>query len=162
MKLIVAVDNRWGIGRNNDLLMRIPGDMKFFKSKTTDSVVIMGRKTLESFPGGNPLPNRINIVITSDLNYEKENVIVVHSIEEAVEVANAFDKEVFVIGGASIYTQMLSLCDTAYVTKICKEFLDADAFFPNLNNIENWEMTEEGEPMIYNGVTFKFTTYENK
>lgn len=162
MKLIVAVDNRWGIGRNNDLLMRIPEDMKFFKKMTTDAVVIMGRKTLESFPGENPLPNRINIVITSDLNYKKEGVEIAHSIDEAVEIANKYNKEIFVIGGASIYKQMLSFCDTAYITKICKEFLDADTYFPNLNNIENWEMTYEGEPMIYNGVAFKFTTYENK
>jgi dihydrofolate reductase len=161
MNLIVAVDNNWAIGKDNKLLMNLPGDMKFFRTKTSGSVVIMGRKTLESFPGGEPLKNRINIVITKNDSYEKEGVIVAHSIDEAVSIAKTYDKEIFVIGGASIYAQALSLCDYAYVTKIYKSFEEPDSFFPNLNNNKNWEMIEEGESNEYEGTIYKFCKYKN-
>ena len=107
MNLIVAVDKNWAIGQDNKLLAHIPEDMKFFREKTMNQVVIMGRKTLESFPGENPLKNRINIVITTDKTYKKENAIIVSSIEEAIIEAKKHNKDVFVIGGASIYKQML-------------------------------------------------------
>lgn len=121
MKMIVAADLNWGIGIKGDLLTPLPEDMKLFREKTKDSVVIMGRKTLESFPGHKPLKNRVNIVITTSKELNTEGIVKVSSVEEAVKEAEKYkDKEVFVIGGGTVYTQMLDLCDTAYITKINK------------------------------------------
>ena len=118
MKIIVAADKNWAIGKNNKLMWSIPADMKFFRETTKGNVVIMGRKTLESFPQGQPLKNRVNIVITHDPSYKVKDAVVVHSIEEAVEESRKYEGEVFVIGGESIYRAMLPYCDTALVTKI--------------------------------------------
>ncbi len=108
MNLIVAADANWGIGKENKLLVSIPADMKFFRTTTTGKVVVMGRKTLESFPGGLPLKNRVNIVITRDKNYKAKDAVIVHSIEEALEEVKKYQSEdVYVIGGDSIYRQML-------------------------------------------------------
>ena len=160
MNIIVAVDNNWGIGYKNDLLVRIPNDQRFFREKTTGNVVIMGRKTLESFPEGKPLKNRTNIVITSDKSYKVDGAIVVHSIEEALrKIKNIPIENVFVIGGSSIYRQMISLCDTIYVTKISRTF-EADTYFPNLDEMDEWKITSESEKMIYNGMIYKFSKYE--
>lgn len=160
MNLIVAVDNNWAIGKDNKLLVSIPADMKFFRTMTADSVVIMGRKTLESFPNGKPLKNRINIVITKDKSYTKEDVIVVHSVDEAIEEAHKYNKNIFIIGGASIYTQFLAFCDTAYVTKISNSFDSPDSYFPNLDKLANWEIKEQSESNIYEGLFYKFVTYK--
>lgn len=161
MNLIVAVDKNWGIGKNNDLLISLKDDMRFFREKTKDSVVIMGQNTLESFPGGNPLKNRVNIVLTLDQNYVNEYVIVARNISQAVEMAKKYNKEIFIIGGASIYRQMLDLCDTAYVTKIDKSF-DADTFFTNLDELSNWSIENETEILEENGIKYKFVVYHNK
>lgn len=119
MIMIVAADKNWGIGVNGDLLTPLPEDMKFFREKTQNSVVIYGRKTLESFPGAQPLKNRVNIVITTNPTFECEGVTVVHSVEEAAKEAEKYaDKNVFVIGGGTIYRQMLKYCHKAYITKI--------------------------------------------
>lgn len=132
MNLIVAVDKNWGIGYQNNLLVRIPADQRFFRETTTGKVVIMGRKTLESFPGGQPLKNRTNIVISKDKNYQVKGAIVVHSIEEALQkVEDIPTEDIYVIGGASIYEQMLPLCDTAHITKIDYAY-QADTFFQTL------------------------------
>ena len=115
MNIIVAVDKNWAIGKENKLLVSIPADMKFFRSTTTGKVVVMGRKTLESFPNGLPLKNRTNIVLTKDKNYKVKDAIIVHSIEEALEeLKNYASEDVYVIGGDSIYAQMLPYCDTAH------------------------------------------------
>ncbi len=160
MNLIVAVDKNWGIGKDNDLLVSIPEDMKFFKNTTTGHVVVMGRKTLESFPKKKPLPNRTNIVLTRDDNYEVENAIVVHSREELLEaIADYNNDEVFVIGGASIYKQLLSDCSVAYVTHI-EEGFEADTFFPNLDESEEWKMVDAGEMKEHKGIQYRFTRYE--
>ena len=99
MNLIVAVDKNWAIGMNNKLLVSIPQDMKFFRETTKGKVVAMGRKTLESFPGGQPLKNRVNVVLTSDKNYQVKGTVVVHTIEEMVEELKKYeDEEIFVIG----------------------------------------------------------------
>ena len=133
MNIIVAVDKNWAIGKENKLLVSIPADMKFFRSTTTGKVVVMGRKTLESFPNGLPLKNRTNIVLTKDKNYKVKDAIIVHSIEEALEELKKYASEdVYVIGGDSIYAQMLPYCDTAHVTKIDFGY-EADAWFPNLD-----------------------------
>ncbi|MGN0165787.1 MAG: dihydrofolate reductase [Lachnospiraceae bacterium] len=162
MNLIVAVTKNWGIGKDNDLLVSIPEDMKFFRTTTSGKTVIMGRKTLESFPGGRPLKNRTNIVITTNPDYEKEGAVIVPSVEEAVKaVADVPEEDVFVIGGASIYTQMLPYINTAFVTRIdvCPE---ADTFFPDLEADPEWELAEQSEEKEYEGITFRFCTYKRR
>ena len=161
MNLIVAVDKNWGIGKNNRLLVSIPQDMKFFRETTSGGVVIMGRKTLESLPGGKPLQKRINIVISSDINYVVPGAVVVHGINQAIAEAKKYkNKKVFVIGGASIYRQMLPYCDFAYVSKIEHEF-DADTYFPNLDEMENWKMENISEKYEYENMNFCFVKYKN-
>jgi len=162
MKAIVAVDKNWAIGNKNQLLVRIPDDQKFFREKTTGGVVILGRRTLETFPNGAPLKNRVNIIITTDPNYCVPGAIVAHSIQEALEAAGEYDtNKVFVIGGESIYRQMVDLCDTVYVTKIDYAY-EADAFFPNLDEKDEWEMTEISEEQTYFDVVYEFATYRKK
>ncbi len=160
MKIIVAVDKNWGIGNKNKLLVSIPDDMKFFRETTTGNVVIMGKNTLKSFPNGRPLKNRVNIVLTSDENFTAGDAIIVHSVEEAVEEAKKYaDRELYVIGGASIYEQMLDYCDTAYVTYIDYSY-EADCYFPNLDNKQEWKLTEESEEQTYFDVEYYFRKYE--
>lgn len=162
MNIIVAVDEKWGIGYKNELLVRIPADQRFFRETTTGNVVIMGRKTLESFPGGQPLKNRTNIVITSKEDYQVKDAIVVHSVEEALEqVKDVPGENIFVIGGASIYEQMLSLCDTAHVTKINYTY-QADTYFPNLDELPEWQITGESEEQTYYDIEYTFVKYEKK
>ena len=137
MNLIVAVDKNWGIGKNNDLLVRIPADQKFFRETTIGKVVVMGRKTLESFPGQVPLKGRTNIVLTHDENYDGHGAIVVNSMDELKEELKKYDDEdIFVIGGEKIYKQMLDMCKIAHVTKIDYAY-DADAYFPNLDELDD-------------------------
>lgn len=160
MNLIVAVDENWGIGYENKLLVSIPDDMKFFRETTTGNVVVMGRKTLESFPGGRPLKNRVNIVLSRNTNYEKEGVIVVHSVEELMEELKKYtDKEVYCIGGASIYEMLLPYCDTAHVTKIDYAYR-ADAYFPNLDEMPEWKITQDSEEQTYFDLEYHFLKYE--
>ena len=162
MNLIAAVDANWGIGNQNELLVRIPEDQKWFRETTTGKVVIMGRKTLESFPNKRPLKNRTNIVITSNENYAVEGAIVVHSVEEAVKAASDFaDEDIYVIGGESIYRQMLPLCNVAHITKIDYEY-KADAYFPNLDNDEEWHITETSDERTYFDLIYEFVKYERK
>lgn len=162
MKCIVAVDQNWAIGKNNKLLVSIPADMKFFRETTADGVVILGRKTLETFPGGKPLKNRINIVITKNKDYNVEGATVVHSIDEALKAAEAYNSDdVYVIGGDSIYRQMLPYCDTAIVTKIDFAYA-ADTYFPNLDQDDEWEMTATSDEQTYFDLEYAFTKYERR
>jgi len=160
MNLIVAVDSNWSIGFQNKLLVSIPADMRYFREKTMNKVVIMGRNTLESFQGGQPLKNRINIVITSKEDYKVKEGIVVHCIEEALEVAEQyFSDDIYVIGGASIYKQMLPYCDRAYITKIDYKYM-ADTYFPNLDVMDDWVLAEESEEQTYYDLTYTFCRYD--
>ena len=160
MNLIVAVDKNWAIGLGNKLLVSIPADMKFFRQTTTGKVVVMGRKTLESFTGGQPLKNRTNIVITRDANYKVKDGIVVSTIEEALEELKKYnDEDIFVIGGESIYRQMLPYCKTAFVTKIDHAY-DADTFFPNLDEMDDWKLTGISEEQTYFDLEYVFARYE--
>ena len=160
IEAIVAADNNWGIGYQNRLLVSIPSDMKFFRQKTTGNVVVMGRKTLESFPNGLPLKNRVNIVLTKNKNYQVKDAVIVHSEEELLEELKKYPSEkIYVIGGESIYKMMLPYCDTVYVTKIDREF-QADTYFPNLDQMDEWKMTEEGEEQTCFDLEFAFTKYE--
>ena len=162
MNLIVAVDKNWAIGCNNDLLVSIPADKKFFRYETTNKAIIMGRKTLESFPNGQPLKDRTNIVITRRKDYKCGGAVVVHSIEEALEEAKKFATEdVYVIGGGEIYKQMLPYCDLAHVTKIDYAY-QADTYFPNLDADPEWEMTGISEEQTYYDLIYEFCRYERK
>ncbi len=163
MNLIACVDSNWGIGYNNQLLVRIPSDQKFFRQTTTGKVIVLGRKTLDSFPGGKPLKDRTNIVITTMKNPEQRaDEIYADSIEKCLEILKEYkDEDIFICGGASIYKQFLPYCDTAYITKVEREF-SADSFFPDLDKDDEWEMTEESEEQTYFDNTFYFTTYRRK
>lgn len=159
MKLIAHADKNWGIGSNNGLMFKIPKDMKFFRETTTDGVVIMGRRTLESFPGAKPLPKRVNIVISHNKSLEIDGAVVVNSAAEAAAEAGKYpDREVFVIGGAAVYELMLPYCDTALVTKVAAEG-KADAFLHDFDADPAWELTEQSAEVEDNGYTLNFCTY---
>lgn len=156
MNLIVAVDNKNGIGKNNDLLISIPDDMKYFRDKTLNKVVVMGRKTLESFPDKKPLKNRTNIVLSSN---SIDNIISFNNIDDLLLFLKKYDSnDIFVIGGASIYKQLLPFCDTAYITEIDKDF-NADVFFPELDS--SWKLVESSDVKNYNGISYVFKIYKN-
>ena len=162
MKAILSADRNWGIGNGNKLLVSIPSDMKFFRQTTTGKVVVMGRKTLESFPNGQPLKNRTNIVLTENPDYRVKDAVIVHSKEELLKTLEQYDTEdIYIIGGESIYRMMLPYCDTVLVTKIDRAF-QADTFFPDLDKMEEWEMTEEGEEQTCFDLEFTFTKYERR
>lgn len=162
MNVIVAVDKNWAIGYQNQLLVSIPADMRFFRDETTNKVVIMGKNTLESFPGGQPLKNRTNIVIALEKDYKVKDTIVVNSIEEALETVKDYKPEdIYIIGGASIYKQMLPYCTVAHITKIDYAYT-ADTFFPNLDEMEDWALAEESEEHTYYDLTYTFCRYERK
>lgn len=168
MDLIVVVDKKWGIGRDNDLLVHLPGDLKYYKEKTQGKCVIFGQRTLESLPGGKPLPNRNHIILSDDPNFEiplRDNMkeggeyecILCHSKEEVLEAAKKFD-EVFICGGASIYELFFDEAEVLYVTWIDHSF-DADRFFPNLDK-RGYTITWESEPQEDNGYSYTFRKYE--
>jgi len=160
MNLIAAVDQNWAIGNKNQLLVKIPADQKFFRETTTGKVVVMGRKTLESFPNGLPLKNRTNIVLTRDKKYEVKDAIVLHSLEELREELKKYPSEdIYVIGGETIYRQLLDDCDVAHITKV--EFAyDADAYFPNLDELPEWKITADSEEQTYFDLEYYFYKYE--
>ena len=162
MNMIVAVDSKWGIGRDNGLLASIPTDMKYFKEHTINKVVVMGRKTLESMPGKKGLPKRINYVLTSNPDFEAERCIIVNSEEELFEALGQYDPdEVFLIGGASLYNRFYRKCDKLYITKMDAD-LNADAFIVNIDEDDDYEVISESEPVTENGVTFRFLVYERR
>ena len=157
MKLIVAADKNWAIGKDNDLLCNLPGDLKYFKERTTGKTVVMGRKTLESLPGGKPLPKRTNIVLTRDESFEKEGCVIIHSIEELLEKYG--QEDLMVMGGAEIYTKLLPYCDTCYITEIDKEF-EADKHIPNVSADPSFEKVWESDEQIENGISYRFVEYK--
>lgn len=160
MNIIASADNNWAIGKNNELLIRIPQDMKRFRQMTTGNVVVMGRKTLESFPNQAPLKDRINIVLTANPNYEVKGAVIVHSMDELQEELKKYEsQDIYVIGGDSIYRQMLDLCDTAYITKIDYAY-EADAYLPNLEEDPAWSLAEESEEQTYFDVIYTYQTYK--
>ena len=162
MNMIVAVDKNWSIGNKGKLLISIPEDMQLFRKETTNKVVVMGRKTLESFSNGLPLKNRINIVITSDKSYNVKDAIICHSIEEALEEIKKYPSEdVYVIGGGTIYRQFLPYCDVAHVTKIDYEY-DADTQFPNLDEMSEWSIAERSDERTYFDLEYEFLRYIRK
>lgn len=159
MKAIVHVDKKWGIGKDNGLMFRLPADMKFFRETTTGNTVVMGGNTLRSFPGGNPLKNRHNIVLSKTL-VERDDYKIVHSVEELFAAIKEQKGEVYVIGGAAIYRMLLPYCSEVFVTKVDADG-DADTFFSNLDEDENFSLESEGEELETNGYKIKFCTYKN-
>ena len=159
MELIVAVYDDWGIGCEGTQPVALSADRKFFRETTRGAMVIVGRKTLADFPGGKPLPGRVNVVLTRGSN-EIEDVIVCHSPEEAVKEAQKAQRAM-VIGGGSIYRQMLPYCDTAYVTKVhCAP--KSDTFFPNLDEDPRWTMAEVLQSGEENGIAYEMCLYRRK
>lgn len=160
MNLIAAADKNNAIGKNGGLLYKIPADMKFFRETTTGKTVVMGRKTLESFPDGNPLKNRVNIVLTRNDDYRKDGVVICNDISELEKEIKKYDtNDIFVIGGEEIYKLLLPLCDRAYITRIDGE-ADADAFLPDLDGSDDWKIISQSETLTDNDVNFRFVTYE--
>ncbi len=163
--MIIAIlncDIKWGIGRKNGLLFRLPLDMKFFKETTTGHTVCMGENTLLSFPGSKPLKDRVNIVLSQDETHEYDGVINVHTFEDFLsEIKKAEEKDdVFVIGGASVYRQMLPYCHKVYLTKVNKDG-DAEVFFPDLDSMENFSVESEQPPVMDGDIEIRFVTYKN-
>lgn len=163
MKIIVAVDKNWAIGKNGDLLLRIDEDLKRFREITTGNVIILGRKTLETFPNKKPLVDRINIIVTRNSVYKNEEAVVCKSIEEAVEESKKYvDKDIFVVGGGQIYNQMIDICDTAIVTKIDYAFENADTFIMNFDESEEWYISEMSDIFHQQNIPFRYITYKRK
>jgi dihydrofolate reductase len=169
MKLVVAVDNNWGIGYKGELLARVRADLRYFQSLTKGNTVILGSKTLSTFPGGRVLKDRVNIVLSRRPDYKPEGATVVGSIDELLSYVKDLDSEnIFVIGGATVYEQLLPYCDTAYVTKFNKIF-ESDARFANLDESPEWELAEVGGEQTTNpetdtepDMTFNFCIYKRK
>lgn len=162
MNIIVAVDNNWAIGNRNELLVRIPNDHKHFRQETTGKVVVLGRKTLETFPQGLPLKNRTNIILSRHPDYQVKDAIVVHSLEELLEELSHYeDEDIYIIGGESVYRQLLPYCDVAHVTKIDHDY-QADTYFPNLDADPEWEITAESDEQTYFDLSYCFLKYERK
>ena len=162
MNLIVAVDRNWGIGYKGQLLVSIPNDHKMFRKETLNKVIVYGRKTLETFPLSQPLDRRTNIILSRNPDYQVRGAVVVHSIEELLKELEKYDSEdIYIIGGESIYRQMLPWCDTAHVTMIDYAY-QADAFFPDLGKDPEWEITADSEEQTYFDIPYAFVRYSRK
>lgn len=161
MNIIAAASRNWGIGKDNGLLFNIPTDMKFFRETTMGKVVIMGRKTLESFPGARPLPKRENIVLSRNPDYAPEGVTVCRTPQEVLAEAKKHDSDdVFVIGGAQIYRMMIPFCKRAYITLVDAE-PEADSFLPDFTKLVGWRLADATDAVEENGVRFNFNIFEN-
>lgn len=158
MNAIVVVDRNWAIGKEGNLLVHLPGDLKYYKEKTTGNVIVYGRKTLSTYPGGKPLPNRTNIVLTRNKNYENEDCIICHSRDEVLREVSKYDTDrVFISGGAEVYELFLEDADTFYVTKIDAEY-EADRYFPNLDEL-GLQITWQSEIQEDKGTKYRFYKY---
>lgn len=161
---IVAVDENWGIGFNGELLEKIPEDLQYFKELTTNSIVVMGRKTWDSLPK-KPLPNRLNMVISRSPREVLGDLSIQIDLNEAkirLAMANP-DESWFVIGGGQIYKELLPLCDRVYITKIFKSHDNVDTYFPNLDEPKEsntWKVAYQSETKIYNDIMYQFWTYD--
>lgn len=155
MKAIVAVDQNWAIGKSGDQLCYISADLKRFKELTLGHSVILGRKTLSTFPGGRPLKGRKNLILSRDPAFEAEGAEIYRSVEALLAQA---PEDSFVIGGASVYRALLPFCDTVYATKIAHSF-PADVWFPNLDRDPAWQIVEKEEPLEEKGLSFQYVTY---
>lgn len=161
MELVVNVTENWGIGFENRLLVSISADLRRFRALTTGKTVVLGRKTLETFPNGKPLKNRTNIILTNNPAYRAEGALIAHGTDELFSLLRAQEREqICVIGGASVYRLLLDYCDTARVTKTYVN-QKADAFFPNLDALDNWSVSDTSEIYEENGIRFQYIDYVN-
>lgn len=159
MNIIAAVDSNWAIGYKNELLVKIPNDQKWFQKVTTGRVVVMGRKTMETFPNGMPLKNRTNIVLTNDKKLTVKDALLVYGVDELLDELKKYNTEdVYVIGGESVYEQLLPYCDTAYITKIDYSY-QADRYFPNLDKSPEWKVESESDEQTYFDLEYYFMKY---
>ncbi len=163
MNFIVCVDQAFAIGKDGDLLEKIPEDLQFFKKMTLHKTIIMGSATFESLPNQKPLKNRKHIVLSSKENYSPHSdVIVCHSLDEVLTITkDTIPEDLFVIGGGKVYKEFLPYCDKAYITKILKTY-DADTYFLNIDQEEEWSLTYETEIKLFESIPYKFCTYERK
>lgn len=162
MNIIVAVDGNWAIGNREKLLVSIPNDHKHFREETTGKVVVLGRKTLKTFPQGLPLKNRTNVILSRDPEFGVKDALTAHSVEELLELLKGYPTEdVYVIGGESVYRQLLPWCNVAHVTKIDHKY-EADTYFPDLDADPEWEITAESEEQTYFDIAYTFVKYERK
>lgn len=162
MNIIVAVDKHWAIGRDGQLLVSIPADQQLFREETLSKVIVMGRKTLESLPAGQPLYGRTNLVLSKDPDYQVKGAVACHSILEALEELKKYSHDdIFIIGGQSIYDAFLPYCNTAHVTYVDYEY-QADTYFPNLDLDKEWEMDLETEEETYFSLCYTFRRYKRK
>lgn len=163
MVIICAVDQGWNIGYRGDMLCKISGDLKRFKRLTTGNIIIMGRKTFESLPGGKVLPERTNVVLTRNKDYAPDHTMVVHSLKELFALLEKINPKGtqtnFVIGGGDVVRELLPYCNKAYITKILKRFEKADTSIPNLDLESRWRLEEETEEFAENGLTYKYASY---
>lgn len=162
MNMIVAVTGNMGIGYKNDLLVNIPEDKRYFRTLTKGKVVVMGRKTLESLPGGRPLKNRVNIVLSTTLDKRTEGITVVSNLARLEEALKAYSSEdVFVIGGQRIYETLLPKTNVIYITRVtCKDPLKCDRFFPDIDSMSGWQKTWAAEAREWENGSFRFEKYE--
>lgn len=162
MKAIVCADRNWGIGNDGKLLVSIPSDMKHFRDTTIGHVVVMGRRTFDALPGRRPLSDRVNIVLSGDSNFHPEGVTVVRSKNELLEKLRPYHTDdIFIIGGTSVYELMLPYCSKVLVTRIDFAY-QADCYFPNLDYMPEWEVSEESEEQTCFDIEFVFRTYRRK
>jgi dihydrofolate reductase len=160
MNCIVAVDNNFAIGKNNNLLFHIPADLKSFKKATTGKIVVMGKNTLLSFPNKQPLPNRTNIVLSTTLN--RQDCIICHSLASLWKLLKNYNSDdIFIIGGELIYKELLPYCSKAYITKILTTG-KGNKFFPNIDKMDNWQLISQSSKQNYEGLDYYFCQYENK
>lgn len=159
MELIVAVYDDWGIGRDGTQPIALNADRKFFRETTRGAMVIAGKKTIADFPGQKPLPGRVNVALSRNAS-EIPGFTLCRSPEEAVELAKTVEK-CFVIGGGSIYRQMLDLCDTAYITKV-HTTPESDTFFPNLDEMEDWYIADNLLSGEEDGIAYEMLLYKRK
>lgn len=161
MRAIVAVDSNWGIGRDGGMLFHLPGDLKYFKEKTRGKTLVMGRATLDSLPGGRPLPGRVNLVLTRNPGFAREGAVILPSFAALRQAIAGLPRDaVMLLGGDSLYRQLIDCCDRAYVTKI-DAAAPADSFFPNLDEREGWSLLSCSEPFSDGGVSYSFCEYMN-
>ena len=162
MNMIVAADKNWGIGKKGKLLTHLSGDLKYFKERTLGKAVVMGRKTLESLPGGRPLPGRTNIVLTANPDYEKEGCIIVRNMDELREKCAEFPADgVMIIGGASLYNRLMEECESLFITKIYEEF-EADAFIKNADKLPGYKVVWQSDMQEEHGIRYQFFEYKRE
>lgn len=162
MNIIAAVDNNWAIGNHGSLLVNIPNDHKQFRQMTMGKVIVYGRKTLATFPQEQPLAGRTNIILSADPNFQVRGAQVVHSLEELLRELECYESDdIYIAGGESVYRQMLPYCDTAHITRIDYSY-QADSYFPNLDEMEEWSITADSEEQTYFDLEYVFLKYEKR